>query len=324
MYNYKYCIIGFGISGQILLLELLKENISPNDIVICDETFLGGDLVLKYGSVMSNTPWFKTKTALEVYTSNLPNFSPEKCTPVRDIANTCLQVAMDAGKDVEKLTTIVTSLIHTTQWEITHSFGTIKARTIFLTIGGKENQLDISMPTIPLSIALDKDQLQNIISPNDIISVFGTSHSGTIVLDNLEQLKTQAYGIYKTPEPFQFEPDSYSGIKENSAVIAKAILNNEYKHITLIQWNNPLLIHKVLRKSTKAIVSTGFKAKSIFGDAFVSYEPSTGKISAGPNLYGFGLAYPGVTVINNTTYQDNSVLSYQSHIQKCLPNILKA
>jgi hypothetical protein len=321
---YKYCIIGFGISGQILLLELIKANINPKDIILCDETFLGGDLMLKYGSVMSNTPWFKTKTALEAYTANLPNFPPEKCTPVREIAKACLEVALQTGKHVEKLTTTVTSLIYTTEWEIKHLYGTIYASTVFITIGGKENQLDISIPTIPLSIALDKEQLKHVISQDDIISVFGTSHSGTIVLDNLESLQIQTYGIYKTPEPFQFEPESYSGLKEGSSVIAKAILNNEYKQVTIIPWNDPLVIHKALRKTTKAIVATGFKPKSILGDKFIAYEPSTGKLMAGPNLYGFGLAYPGVTVQNTITYQDNSVLSYQSQIQKCLPNILKA
>ena len=89
-------------------------------------------------------------------------------------------------------------------------------------------------------------------------------------------------------------------------------------------WNNPLLIHKALRRTTKIIVATGFKPKTTFGEEFLKYEPSTGKILAGPNLYGFGMAYPSVTVQSNVTYQNNSILSYQSQIQKCLPDILKA
>lgn len=323
---YKYCIIGFGISGQLLLLELLKANVNSSDIIVCDETFLGGELVLKYGSVLSNTPWHKTKTALEKYTltTNLPQFSLDECTPVRDIAKACLRAALDAGKDVEKITTRVITLQYTTEWNIQHSFGSLQATTVFITIGGNEKGLDISIPTIPLSIALDREQLKHIVSPQDIITVFGTSHSGTIVLDNLEQLQVQSYGIFKTSEPFQFEPEAYAGLKEGSATIAKSIMKNEYKQITIIPWNNPLLIHKILTKATKAVVATGFTSKSIFGKEFQSYDPSTGKISAGTNIYGFGLAYPGVTVIDSITYQDNSVLSYQSQIQKCLPDILKA
>lgn len=320
---YKYAIIGFGISGQLLVLELLKANISPKNIIICDPTFLGGDLALKYGSVMSNTPWWKTKKALENYATatDLPEIPIDQCTPVRVIANACLQVALKASSYVEKITTYVLSLEQTeSEWAIKHSFGSFKARTVFLTIGGTENQLDISIPQIPLSIAMDKEQLKNYIS-SDTIAVFGTSHSGTIVLDNLQALSTPSYGIYKHTTPFQFESETYNGLKEGSSTIANAILNNKYPNITLVSWNNPLVIHKALQRTTKAIVATGFKSK-VLDPKYVDYNPETAALNF-PGLYGFGLAYPGVTTIDKRNYQDNSVLTYQFQIQKCLPNILK-
>ena len=320
---YKYAIIGFGIAGQLLVLELLKANISPKDIIICDKTFLGGDLALTYGSVISNTPWWKTKKALEVYTSDLPSFSTDQCMPVRDIAKSCLTVALKAARDIEKITTIVLSLERRqaeSLWIITHSFDTFKATTVFLTTGGIETKLDISIPQIPLAIAMDKEQLKHYIS-SDIIAVVGTSHSGTIVLDNLQKLSTFAYGIYKGTVPFVFEPEAYDGLKENSSTIANAILQGEYPHISLTSWNNPLAIHKVLQRTTKAVVATGFKA-NVIHQQFLEYNSETAALQY-PDMYGFGLAYPGVTLINGISYKDNSVLSYQAQIQKCLPNILK-
>jgi len=320
---YKYAIIGFGIAGQLLVLELLKANISPKDIIICDQTFLGGDLALKYGSVMSNTPWWKTKKALENYATatDLPEIPINQCTPVRVIANACLQVALKASTKTEKISTTVLSLERTdSEWTIQHSFGSFKAKTIFLTIGGIENQLDISIPQIPLSIAMDKEQLKHCIS-SDIIAVFGTSHSGTVVLDNLQALSTLTYGIYKRATPFEFEPETYDGLKEGSSTIANAILNNEYPNVTLISWNNPLAIHKALQRTTKVVVATGFKSK-VLDPKYVDYNPETAALNFS-GLYGFGLAYPGVTTIDRRNYQDNSVLSYQAQIQKCLPNILK-
>jgi len=320
--HYKYAIIGFGIAGQLLILELLKSNISPKDIIICDQTFLGGDLAIKYGSVMSNTPWWKTKKALEIYTTDIPDYPIDKCTPLREIANTCLKVALSAARNVEKLTTMVLSLEQTdSQWTIKHSFNSFNATTVFLTIGGTEKQLDISIPQIPLEIAMDKDKLKNYIS-SDTIAVFGTSHSGVIVLDNLEALNTTAYGIYKGSEPFVFEPKAYDGLKEHSSTIATEILQEKFSHISLTSWNNPLAIHKALQKTTKVVIATGFKSKTL-DTKFIDYNPETAELQFS-GLYGFGLAYPGVTILNGVTYKDNSVLSYQAQIQKCLPVLLKS
>ena len=203
--SYKYCIVGFGIAGQILILELLKAGASKNEIIICDETFLGGDLSIKYGSVLSNTPWWKTKKALEVYTNELPELPKDKCTPVSLIVNACLQTSLKAADGVDKLTTTVVSL--EPGWTIKHTFGSFTAEKIFLTIGAKEKNIDLSLPKIPLHIALDKQQLINYINPNDKITLFGTSHSGTIILDNLNQLSTPTTAVYKGQQPFIFESD---------------------------------------------------------------------------------------------------------------------
>ena len=318
--SYKYCIIGFGIAGQILLLEMIKANISKKDIIICDETFLGGDLITKYGSVLSNTPWWKTKKALEVYTSKLPDKPIDKCTPVRDIVKACLKTALDAAGDIDKLTTNVTSI--EPSWLIKHTFGHFNTEKVFLTIGASEKTVDIPLPKIPLHIALDKNQLINYIDSDDKIVVFGTSHSGTIILDNLNQLNIPTTAVYKGSQPFVFESDTYGGLKEDSEVNAKAILNGEYLNTNLVSWSDPLSIYKTLIKATKIICATGFKPRIPFGKEFTNYDPETAEIKIGQNIYGFGIAYPGITTLNGVKYQDVSVLSFQEQIQKCLPAII--
>jgi hypothetical protein len=318
----KYCIIGFGISGQILVLELLKNNVSPSDIIICDETFLGGDLMISYSSVLSNTPWWKTKKALEQYTTILPEFPVDQCTPVSEIAKACLKTALNMARDVEKITTSVLSLEYTDIWTITHLFGTFQATTVFLTTGGKQRVLDLSVPQIPLSIALEKNRLKDYVTAKDIIILFGTSHSGTIVIDNLNSLDIETYAVYKG-EKFYFEPESYGGLKEQSAIIAKSIMNGDYTKITLIPWSDPLIIYKYLKKATKAIIAAGFEPR-ILDKKFKEYYPQTGIIQGEKNLYGFGMAYPGLTEIDGKKYKDISVLSFQEQIQKCLPQIIKS
>jgi hypothetical protein len=318
--TYKYCIIGFGIAGQILLLELIKANVSKKDIIICDETFLGGDLITKYNSVVSNTPWWKTKKALEAYTNDLPDYSIDKCTLVSDIARACLKTALKASDSVEKLTTTVLSLEPC--WIINHTFGTFKAEKVFLTIGASEKTLDLNIPKIPLNIALDKNLLSTCIDSEDRITVFGTSHSGVIVLDNLNSLSTPTTAVYKGETPFVFESDTYGGLKEASKIHAQAILNGEYVNTTLVSLSDTIKIHKTLIKTSKLICATGLETRTPFGKAYLEYNHDTAEIKAGSNIYGFGIAYPSITIKDSKKYLDVSVLSFQAHIQKCLPALL--
>ena len=52
---------------MILFLELIESNTDPSSICLFDPNWLGGDLVIKYGSVISNTPWSKTRQVLSKY-----------------------------------------------------------------------------------------------------------------------------------------------------------------------------------------------------------------------------------------------------------------
>jgi hypothetical protein len=330
---YTYCIIGYGIAGQLLTLELLQNGVDPTTICICDETFLGGSLVTQYGTVLSNTPWWKTRNALEVYakwsTETIQEgdsqYQKDQCMPVKDIALYCIQVANKAAEKVSKhLTTVskIQKIDETGLWQIQHSFGTLCCKTVFLTQGAESKGLDISHPTIPLHIALDKDQLQRHVTSKDIVTVFGTSHSGTILLQHLDALGIQTNAVHKFEKPFLFSRDGeYSGVKEGSELIADSILQGNYKKLNLIPWSDPLAIHKALLKTTKCIVCIGFQCRPIQGSS-TKYDPSTAAIQGSENIYGFGIAYPGTSEINGRTYVDVSVISFQNQIRKCLPAIL--
>lgn len=333
--SYTYCIIGYGIAGQLLTLELLQNGVNPADLCICDETFLGGSLVTQYGTVVSNTPWWKTRKALEAYpqwsTEALQEgdtvFQKDQCMPVKAIGEICLQVANKATitGNVWKQLTHVTGIQQDATsglWKIQHSFGSLHSKILFLTQGAEPKGLDISQPTIPLYIALDKDLLSRYVSHKDTVAVFGTAHSGTVILQNLQTLGIPTYAIYKSEKPFYFARDGfYDGVKEGSAVIADSILQGEYKNLTLVPWSDPLAIYKALQRSTKCIVSIGFQPRQLQG-SFTEYDPSTAAIQGLQNVYGFGIAYPGTSEVNGRTYTDVSVLSFQDQIRRCLPAIL--
>jgi hypothetical protein len=332
--HYTFCIIGYGIAGQLLSLELLQNTIKPTTICICDKSFLGGALATMYPTVLSNTPWWKTRKALEKYTSwntealqeGDSKYGKDDCMPVLDISRLCALTANNATNGVCKITTTVNEIQKTESeiWRIKHQFGTFTATTVFLVNGAEQKYLDISQPTISLSIALDKEQLKHHLDPKkDRVTVFGLSHSGTIILKNLHDLSIETTGVYKTKAPFYFSRDGvYNGIKEASATIADSILKGEYTKTTLIPWSDPIAVHKSLMNSTKCIYCIGFQTIPINGTT-VHYDPSNASIKDMKHIYGFGIAYPGVSIIDGISYVDVSVLSFQEQIQRCLPTILE-
>jgi hypothetical protein len=330
--SYSYGILGFGIAGQLLLLELLQRGIQSNAIVVIDDNFLGGALAIKYGSVMSNTPWWKTKKALAKYNTEWSSqaiaegdklYSENDCMPVRDIAKLCLQTAMTAGKKVEKITATVNSVQKAENWIVNHSFGSVTIQKLFFTHGATEKQLNLDFPAIPLSISFDKHLLQNYVSAeNDKVAVFGLSHSGTICLKNLNDLSIKTVGIYNTEKPFLFyRDDEYDGIKEGSESIADSILKGDYKHVSLINFSDSIAFYKELKTVTKAIYCVGFNPSQIQTIA-MQYDPATAKLTNYTDAYGYGIAFPGITEYKGKKYADVSVLSFQEQMEKTLPAIL--
>lgn len=332
--NSQICILGFGIAGQLAVLELLKAGVPASKLTVLDETFLGGDLKTEYAPVLSNTPWWKTKKALEVYTpislkaiqSGNAEFTDDQCMPVSKIAELCRQSAETVirAETIQRSTTRVLSATPTESgWTLQHTFGTHTCQLLFACQGGLPKQLPLDLPTIPLPIALDAQRLATIVGPEDIVVLFGLSHSGTLICKALHDLKVPTIGIYNTPTPFSFERDgAYGGIKEGSAHIADAVNRGEYTNLTLIQYQDALQVHKALTRATKLITATGFTARPIQGLPR-TYSPDTASLEGVSRAYGFGIAYPGTSEHEGKVYADVSVLSFQAQLQRCLPTILE-
>jgi hypothetical protein len=330
---YTFGIVGFGIAGQLLALELITRGVMPSNVCICDETMLGGSLSTLYGSVVSNTPWSKTRKALEAYTPHNIQalregdalYQETQCMPVRDIAKYCLMTAKAAISSVDQYITSIQSVQQDQSgvWKLSHTFGTISSKILFLAQGVRPKCLDLPYPTIPLPIALDKEQLKHHVDPTDTVTLFGTSHSGTHIIHHLHTLGIPTNAIYKTTTPFRFARDGeFDGVKEATETIADSILRGDYTSTRLVPWSDPLAVHRALCKTTKCIYSIGFQPTILQG-ASSAYDPNTAAIQTMPNTYGFGIAYPEVCTIQEKQYTSVSVLSFQNQICKCLPAILE-
>ena len=67
------------------------------------------------------------------------------------------------------------------------------------------------------------------------------------------------------------------------------------------------------------IYATGFTANILDGQP-TAYDSTTATL--GQNLFGYGIAFPGITELNGKKYVDVSVLSFQEQIRRTLPIII--
>jgi hypothetical protein len=317
-----HAIIGFGISGMLVYLELIKSGIKPSNIFIFDPDLIGGDLARDYSSITSNTTWSKILSVFPEAETEFPEFDPDKTTNIMYLPKILERLCQKTIRDSEiHLTTVSRIEYKNDQWLINN--GSYTARTVYLCQGGQPKAQDIPGKSIPLHIALDKDLLKRHIVPGKTYTIFGLSHSGTLVLKNLTDLDTYVNAIYRSQTPFQYARDGfYSGIKQESETIADNVLKGSYPNVKLIKSSDIDSVSRALIKTTAFISAIGFEPRKIdiiVEDSVKSslkYSPETALIDECPRCYGFGMAYPSVTVIGKTIHNDISFTAFHAQISR--------
>ena len=318
--DHKHAIIGFGIAGMLVYLQLIKSGIESSNILVFDPDLIGGDLARHYSSITSNTTWSKVIEVLPEAKEEFPELDPDKTTNILYLPKILEKLCQKNIRDSEiHLTTITNLEYKNNKWHIDK--GQYTADTIYLCQGGQPRVQNIPGKCIPLHIALDKDLLKRHIVSGKTYTVFGLSHSGTLVLKNLAELDTHVNAIYKTPTPFQYARDGfYSGIKQESEIIADNVLNGFYPNVKLIRSSDIDSVSRALIKTTVFISATGFESRPIHiivegsVKSSLKYSPETALIDECPRCYGFGMAYPSVSVIDGKTHTDISLAAFYSHI----------
>jgi hypothetical protein len=329
---YKYIIIGSGVTGLLLLLVLAtKGSIEPNTICVIDPYFDGGDMMRKWGSVQSNTPWSKTFLSIQkispTITSSLPQTST---TPLHEIPNflrSCTSALQKQSRQIQGLATKAHYNSSTKQWTVHYSLGSAKGSVegsrLILAQGSEPRGMDLPIPSIPLEIALDSCRIKQYVRPKDHVLVFGTMHSGSLILKNVMDCSgATATGFYKKEKAFYFARDGeYDGIKEDSAVIAHEILSGKYgDRLSLVNVNT---LSDVIRNTIRAkwvVYAMGFSPRKTIQlqiDDSVArtpeqYDGTTGRLEGAPNAWGFGIAYPNRAP--DGVHWDVGVASFVDHI----------
>lgn len=322
----QICIIGSGAAGLLLLLNLEKANVDPSCITIVDPTHTGGDLSNRWSSVRSNTTWrqiFEAIPSRNSFAHPWSSLNPEEPVELKYIIRYLQACTRDYMSKAKLRTDRVVHVEQTeTRWKIVleHAKQCVLADVVFFCQGSEPKSLDLPFPSIPLDIALDKHRLSDHVVSGQHILVFGTAHSGPLVVRNLVDLGATITNFYATDQPFYFDRDGhYDGIKKDAAGIADTILQGGYPTVTMESVHDMSALIRASKSADACIYACGFEPRKIQGQ-WSQYDAATGRIQGTSSAWGFGIAYPNRAPDGH--HFDVSVPAFQAHIQKQMPEIL--
>jgi hypothetical protein len=198
-----------------------------------------------------------------------------------------------------------------------------------LSQGAVPKYFDYPIPAIPLEIALNSQRLQSYIKPDDTVLVFGTSHSGILVMKNLVNCSAKSViGIYSGDRPFLWARDGeYAGVKLEAADFADDIVKNKYPSIRLVPFKNMYEMINETRQASWVVYSMGFTIDTNLTMRIDSrevpinnYDPYTAQIAGLTNAWGFGIAYPSKAPVGLN--YDVGISSFLEYISKQIPSII--
>jgi len=326
----KLCIIGTGAAGLLALFSLSFTKLSPDEIVLIDPYHDGGDLQRKYCCIQSNTIWnqmldiLRSKgISIETLPSRWRDLEPSKPALLKYYIQLLRYLTKPFAERCETIYASV-SRLEEEQGQVRVYFGenqSLKAKVCIVATGCHAKNLSFPIPTIPLEIALNREMLKTYVEPSQTVCVFGVSHSGTLILSNLHELKANTHAFYKGATPFYFARDgNYDGIKQESETIADAIVAGLYPSTHLHSLSDTAELIRWTRKSDWVIYAAGFQRTSF--SAPFTYNGATGQINELPNTWGFGIAFPNQAP--DGIHWDVGLPSFFTHIELQLPKIVES
>lgn len=332
----KFGVIGLGPAGCLFLASLPPE-LQTRNVHVFDSGCIGGDLAAKYGAIRANLTRFQMERAFRKIPawSSIPLpilsvYAEDECPYLSDV---CRQLRVLIAPILTRLTVHTGIHIDKVQkcedgWRL--MYGTPEkdcvVEKVILCTGATPKRLDFPTSAIPLEIALNPALLKSFVSPTDSIVVFGTSHSGTLVLKHLNEIGcTNVVAVYKGPEPFCWHRDGKpEGLKQESAAIADAIVQKTMVPIPrLVSVDQTEDLVRALMMADHVVYAVGFqtRAPTLLDAQGIVVDPT--QLSSLGNIWGFGFAFP--TSFQTSTggfAPDIGFEVFVDHISKCMPTIL--
>eukprot|EP01112_Ceratiomyxa_fruticulosa_P017670 TRINITY_DN5551_c0_g1_i1.p1 TRINITY_DN5551_c0_g1~~TRINITY_DN5551_c0_g1_i1.p1 ORF type:complete len:359 (-),score=68.08 TRINITY_DN5551_c0_g1_i1:64-1140(-) len=314
--TFSWTVIGAGVSGIAAVGKLLDNNVSPTDICWVDESFNVGDIGAKWGQVPSNTKvdlflrflkdcksfCWETKDAK----FDLEAIDPNETCLLHYVIEPLLWVTNHLKEKIETRKTMAVSLnLESGAWKIkTSEDDIILSKNVILAIGSEPNRLSYPGPeVIPLEIGLNPQKIPSHFNSNDVVAVFGSSHSAILVLANLVESKVKSIvNFYRSPHRYAVYLDNFilfddSGLKGFTQNWARKNIDGELPHNlsrVLVTSNH---FDENFAKCNKVVYATGFERRKLpVLEQYDSldYDEYTGIIA--PGLFGVGIGFPQAKV----------------------------
>jgi thioredoxin reductase len=309
--SFDWTVIGAGPAGIAAVGKLLDHGVPGNKIGWIDPHFQAGDLGKKWRNVPSNT---KVELFLRYLENSkafaydrkkkkfpLDQMNPEENCELKYIADPLVSVTNHLkGKVAAFEDTAIGMNLRKNCWEIQAKQNVIVSRNVILAIGAEEKSLNYhGIEEISLGVALDPEKLKKALAPDDVIGVFGSSHSAVLILANLVQAEApKILNFYRSPHLYAIYMDDWilfddTGLKGFAAKWAKKYIDGENPPNLKRILTSDHKFEEMLASCTKVIYAVGFERRKVpVLEQFekMEYNDKTGIIA--PGLFGVGIAFP--------------------------------
>lgn len=313
--QYQWCVVGAGPAGIAVIGQLVDRGVHPEQIVWIDPAFQVGDFGTLWRNVGSNTKvkfflqflhdchCFQAIDILSQY--ELFQLNPEETCKLHQMADPLQAISNRLAGQVVAMRDKVVSMqqVHR-HWQLTlQNDSVIESNKVVLAIGAEPKILDgYKLPMIDLRDALDLDRLRQRVTSQDVVAVFGSSHSAIMILRDLLTCGVQhVVNFYQSSLRFAVEMDDWilfdnTGLKGKTAEWAREHLEGDYPpNLTRYQVDEVDIASRIT-ECNKAIYAVGFAPRSlpVGGLDVTQFNNKTGIIA--PGLFGAGIAYPELKV----------------------------
>jgi hypothetical protein len=326
-----FVVVGAGPAGCILLASLPDEALTK-DVVVVESGCVGGDLARYYGGVLANLTTAEMIRQIQLVPrwattpmTCLASYAPDACPPLSEVCRQLRILMIPLFAKITMRTAEVRQVEKVGErWRVDTSTGPLWAQKVALCVGAVPKQLDLPLSNIPLEVALHEERLRGFVQPGQRVVVFGTAHSGTLVLRNLQRVGCKGVGIYRGDKAFSWARDGDpNGIKQESAVIADEIMGGIWGPLTpsLLSSAEVGGVIRACMEAEAVVYAIGFQTRGVpvlvEGTPLpLMHDSDTGKIAEG--LWGFGIGFP------SGVGRDVGFGAFATHIQANVEGLMSA
>lgn len=310
-HSFEWSVIGAGPAGLLSIGKLIDAGVDPKKIAWIDPAFKIGDLGTLWRNVSSNTKVrlfldflqgcaaFKYKSASENFSIN--DLDPEQTCQLYYIVDPLQWVSDHLSQSVTAFKDKVIHLqLKNRIWAMTLSGSEIISKNVILAMGAESKILPLSGPHIvSLCDAIDQDRVASVCGHDDVVAVFGSSHSALLILKNLVEYGVKRIiNFYLGPLRYAVELDNWilfddTGLKGKTAEWAREHIDGKWPENLERVISSEEHLTQYLPECNKVVYAVGFERRHlpvIVGLESVRHNPQSGIIA--PGLFGIGIGFP--------------------------------